>query len=63
MLPSVLGFGHLVDPFSIGRGVNVARWQEDVLLVANPESPRESRFSLSICGLVEALGEFNADRK
>ena len=26
VLPGVLGFEHLVEPFSIGRVVNVARW-------------------------------------
>ena len=62
VLPGVLGFEHLVDPFSIGRVANVASRQGDVLVVANPESPRESRFSLSVCGLVDVFVEFNTDR-
>ena len=63
VLPRVFGFEHLLDPFSIGRVVNMARRQGDVLVVANPESPRESRFSLILCGLVDVLVEFNAERK
>ena len=63
MLPGVVGFEHLVDPFSIGRVVNVAKSQGTVLLVANPESPRESVFSLSVCGLVDVFVEFNVERK
>ena len=63
VLPGVLGFEHLVDPFSIGRVANVARRQGDVIVDANPESPRESRFSLSVCGLVDVFVEFNAEWK
>ena len=61
MLPGVLGFEHLVDPFSIGLVANVARWQGVVLIVANPESSRESRFSLSVCGRDVILVELNAE--
>ena len=58
--------GHLcvenpVDPFSIGRVVHVAILYGDVLIVANPESPRESRFSLSFCGLVDKFIEFDTE--
>ena len=63
VLPGVLGFEHLVDPFSIGLVANVARRQGGVLGVANQESPRESRFSLSVCGLVDVFVEFSTDRK
>ena len=55
VLPGVLGFEHLVDPFSIRLVANVARWQGDVLVVANPESPRESGCSLSVCCLVDVF--------
>ena len=63
VLPGVLGFEHFVEPFSIGLVANVARWQGDVLVGANPESPRESRFSLSVWGLVDVIVEFNAHKK
>ena len=63
MLPAVFGFEHLVDRFSIGLVANMARRQGDVLLVANPESPRESRFRLCVRGLVDVFVEFIADRK
>ena len=57
------GFEHLVDPFSIGLVANVARRQGDVLVSVDPESPRESRFSLSVCGLVDVFVEFKAEMK
>ena len=41
----------------------VAKRQGDVLVVADPESTRESRFSLSVCAVVDVLVEFNTDRK
>ena len=63
MLPGVFGFEHLVDPLSIALLSNVARLQGDLLFVANPESPRESWFSLSVSGLIDLLVEFNAERK
>ena len=63
VLPGVLGFEHLVDPFSIGRVAKVARRQGDVLVGADPEAPRESRFSLNVCGLVDVFVEFNTERK
>ena len=61
VLLGALGFEHLVDPCSMGRLVNVASRYGDVLVVANPESPREYRFSLSVCGLVDILIEFDTE--
>ena len=63
VLPGVLGFEHLVDSFCIGLVANVSRRLGDVLVVAYPESASESRFSLSVCGLVDVLVEFNAEKK
>ena len=42
VLLGVLGFEHLVDPFTNGLVANVARRQGDVLVGADPETPRES---------------------
>ena len=59
-LPGVLGFVHLLEPFSIGFVANVAMRQGDVVVVANPKSPSYSRCSLSVSSLVDVLGEINA---
>ena len=63
VLPGVFGFEHLVDPFSIGLVANMARRQGDVLVVPDPESPLESRFSLRVCGLDDVVVEFKTDMK
>ena len=50
---AVLCCKHLEDSFCIGRVTNLASRYGDVLLVANPESARESGFSLSGGALVD----------